>query len=413
MYIIKRDGIQQEFDAKRIYSAVYKAAKSAEYTDYDAHNIAEEVKFKVVNKLQGKNGWNVEDIQDFVEKVLMGSKYKDVAHNFVSYRSERDRIRQEKDSYAKIGIDITTGEDTESQRENSNVPRGTVTTQLEMIKRSYSRQFVRDFIVPKKFKDAHDSGDIHIHDLHDAIIKIPNCILMDYPFMFKNGFQLGNKWIETPKSILTAMNVLVQMVQVQAVLQFGGITLPDIDVHLGQFVLSSYRKYFIDALIDLSMVDNEEQAEVVLTEKLSNDIHPENSEIVRLFSRVNEIAIRKTEKETYKACKLLSYQINTLQVRGESSPFTTIGYGNSTTWEGRLIQKSILQERLDEFERSGVQEFPKHMMAIRKGVNFNQDDPNYDLFKFANKVSAKTCYPDYIFPDNQEKHTGGSAYYMG
>jgi len=409
--VLKRDGVEQDFDTKKIFNAINAAAKTI-YDEYTAHNIADQISTKVIFKLTSKDeDLTVEGIQDTIEHMLMVSKYKDVAKKYVEYRHDRDESRKRKNEYIKIGLDITSGEDTESQRENSNVPRGTVTTQLEMIKRNYSRQFVRDYILPDKFKKAHDSGDIHIHDLHDAITKIPNCILMDYPFMFKNGFQLGNKFIEEPTSILTAMNVLVQMVQVQAVLEFGGITLPDIDVHLGKYVIGSYKKYLIDAFCDLTEED-ESCAENNLSH-CEGDIHPENPWVIKHFKRENEIAIKKTEREVYKACKLLSYQINTLQVRGESSPFTTIGYGNATTWEGRLLQRMILQERLDEFDKSGTQEFPKHMMVVRKGINLLQEDHNYDLFKLANKVSAKTCYPDYIFPDNQEKHTGGSAYYMG
>ena len=404
--VLKKDGQIQEFDEKRIQVAIQKAFESTNEPLTDVEALTQ----KAINKLPNKELLSAEEIEAAVENTLMVSKHKAQARAYIEYRKERDLKRKEKDSYVKIGVDITSGSDTESQRENSNIPRGTVTTQLEMIKRNYSRQFVRDFILPKRFKEAHDDGDIHIHDLHDAIVKIPNCILMDYPFMLQNGFQLGNKWIEEPKTILTAMNILVQMVQVQAVLEFGGITLPDIDVHLGKYVLGSYKKYLIDAISDVNDLSEEDSTNIV---NAYSKLHPLNENISRDYKRENDIAIRKTEKEVYKACRLLSYQINTLQVRGESSPFTTIGYGNSTTWEGRLIQKSVLMERLNEFNISGVQEFPKHMMAVRSGVNLNENDPNYDIFKLAHKVSAKTCYPDYIFPENQEKHTGGSAYYMG
>lgn len=409
MLIQKRDGRKKEFDVKRIFNAVLQAAKSVEdISDYEAHNIATEVADKVVGKVKADD--SVDSIQEKVERQLMLSKWKNVATAYVEFRHDRDRVRKEKDTYAKIGIDITSGEDTESQRENSNVARGTVTTQLEMIKRNYARKFANDFILPEKFKQLHEKGVLHIHDSDSLITKLPNCILMDYPYMFKNGFQLGNKWIEEPNTILTAMNILVQMVQVQATLEFGGITLPDVDVHLGKYVLGSYKNHLLDAVMDLQDVD-EDTAKCQLEDMVP--VHPDNDIIKTHLERENKVAVRKTEREVYRACKLLSYQMNTLQVRGESSPFTTIGYGNSTTWEGRLIQQKILEERWDEFHRSGVQEFPKHMMAVRKGINYFETDPNYDLFKLANKVSALSAYPDYIFPENQETHTGGSAFYMG
>src|SRR5574343_621960 len=300
----------------------------------------------------------------------MVSKHKDVAKKFIEYRHERDLARQSKSEWAKLGVDIVTGADTESQRENSNVPRDTVTTKIEMIKRLYSKKFVTDFILPKKFKEAHEQGIIHIHDMGDNITKVHNCMLLDYPFMLENGFQLGNKDIETPHTILTAMNVFVQMVQVQSNLQFGGLTLGWLDVYLAKYIYGSFRKFFKQALEDIRDYSEEDIAQLFNT----FDVHPECEYLAADFSKEVNIAKKRTDQETYKACKLLSYQLNTLQIRGESSPFVTIGYGTATDWAGRLLQKNLLKERMDEFKRSGVQEFPKHLFAVRNGINFNKDD---------------------------------------
>ena len=388
MKVTKRDGLKQEFNTKKIFNAVQSAATSVGYNDYQSYNIADQITTKVIFKLTHKDeNLEVDLIHDTVERILMLSKYKDVAKHYIAYRSERNRIREEKSSYVQMGLDILDGTDTESQRENSNVPRDSTLTKLEIIKRNYHKKIANDFILPKKFKLAHESGDIHIHDLDSVVAKNFNCCLMDYPFMLENGFQLGNKWIETPTTILTAMNVLVQMVQVQSNLQFGGLTLADLDVHLEQFIKGSYDKYINDALEDL--------------------------EVDEVTTKVESIALKKTKREVYRACKLLSYQLNTLQVRGESSPFVTITYGTSTTIFGRMLQQCLLEERLAEFDKSGVQAFPKHQFITRVGINLNPDDINYDIFKLANKTSARTCYPDYIFPDNQLKHSGGAASYMG
>ncbi len=387
--IIKRDGTSQVFNSRSIFDAIHPAAIETGYSEEESFNIADEVTTKVVFKITShdKEVITVESVQDKVEKVLMVSKWKDVAKSFMNYRHDRDQIREEKSSYVKMGLDILGGEDEESQRENSNLPRDSMATKLEVMKRNYHKKLANEFVLPKKYKELHDSGDLHIHDLENVISKYYNCCLMDYPTMFTQGFQLGNKWIKTPNTILTAMNVLVQMVQVQSNLQFGGLSLADIDVHLARFVEGSYKGYLKDALDDLDVSDVNE--------------------------RVEGIATRKTEREVYRAAKLLSYQLNTLQVRGESSPFVTITYGSATDKFGRMIQKAVLQERLDEFDRSGVQAFPKHQFSVESGVNLEPSSLNYDIFQLALKTSAKTCYPDWIFPENQRLHTGGSAGYMG
>ena len=397
--VLKRDGLKQTFDKQRLFIVVQKAADAA---NQKIENL-EELVGKILAKFEGKEEVSVDDIQNSVEHTLMVSKYKETAKKYIEYRKSRDIAREMKSQWVKLGVDLLTGEDSESQRENSNIPRDTVTTTVEMINRLYSKKFVLDFILPKKFKESHDKCEIHIHDLHNNLTKVHNCMLLDYPYMLKNGFQLGNKWIETPNTILTAMNVLVQMVQVESNLQYGGLTLGWLDVYLAQYVYGSFKKHFENSLIDIY--------EELATPDI--EIHPESEEIMEKWPKAYRSAIRRTKEETYKACKLLSYQLNTLQIRGESSPFVTIGYGTATDWAGKLIQESILQERIDEFKRSGVQEFPKHLFAARAGVNLNKGDPNYYIFKKAINVAAQTCYPDFIFPENQEFHTGGSAYYMG
>ena len=128
--------------------------------------------------------------------------------------------------------------------------------------------------------------------------------------MLKNGFQLGNKWIETPSTILTAMNVLVQMVQVESHVQFGGLTLGWIDEHLGQYIYGSFEKYFKDALEDVREYTEQEINQVFEC----FNIRPDDEKLLADFKKEVDIAIKKTEKEVYKACKLLSYQLNTLQV---------------------------------------------------------------------------------------------------
>ncbi len=403
--VVKRDGEEVAADVHSIEMAIANAAsESGEILD------AEVLADKAMSKFKGDSA-TVEEAQDQVVRTLMTSKFKKTAECYVAYRTERSARREEKSEWAKMGIDITTGSDSESQRENSNVPRGSVTTQVEMIKRLYTKKFALDFILPKRFKKAHESGDIHIHDCAELITKVPNCCLMHYPFMLENGFQLGNKWIEEPTTILTTMNILVQCVQVQSNLQFGGLTLQDLDVHLAKYITGSFHKHLIEEFEDHGEGNDLAHLKILIKE-YGLSLVPDHNAFC-LYKDEVAIALKRTRKEVYKACKLLGYQLNTLQIRGESSPFVTISYGSATDWAGRMLQEEILRERRDEFDRSGVQEFPKQMFVVRKGVNLEEGDPNFDIMQSAIETSAKTCYPDHIFPENQELHTGGSATYMG
>ena len=166
--IKKRDGSLVDFDINRVIQAVFKAFKQ---TGKDPGDYP----LSIGMVTQQQNLKSVEEIQTFVENQLMMIDH-DVARNYITYRYEHDTARKQKNEWAKLGIDIITGTDTESQRENSNVPRDTVTTKVEVIKRLYSKKFVSDFILPEKFKKAHDNSEIHIHDVEEfyEYVEIPS-----------------------------------------------------------------------------------------------------------------------------------------------------------------------------------------------------------------------------------------------
>lgn len=57
-------------------------------------------------------------------------------------------------------------------------------------------------------------------------------------------------------------------------------------------------------------------------------------------------AMARTEKECYDAFQSLEYEVNTLHTANGQTPFVTFGFGLGTSWESRLIQRSILKNRI-------------------------------------------------------------------
>jgi ribonucleoside-triphosphate reductase len=131
-------------------------------------------------------------------------------------------------------------------------------------------------------------------------------------------------------------------------------------------------------------------------------------------ARAVAYATHMTEKETYNAFQSLEYEINTMHTANGQTPFTTLGFGLGTSWEARLIQRSILavrREGLGKFKRTAV--FPKLVFTIKDGVNHKQGDVNYDIKRLALACSSERMYPDILNYSKVVEVTGGFKAPMG
>ena len=95
---------------------------------------------------------------------------------------------------------------------------------------------------------------------------------------------------------------------------------------------------------------------------------------------------------------------------GAQVPFSSINYGTDTSTEGRIVMETILKTTWDGLGNGETPIFPIQIMKLKKGVNLDPGDPNYDLFKLACKVSAKRLYPNFVnldAPYNAELYIPG------
>lgn len=66
------------------------------------------------------------------------------------------------------------------------------------------------------------------------------------------------------------------------------------------------------------------------------------------------------------------------------------------TPEGRVVIRELLNATWNGLGHGETPIFPISIMQIKKGYNYNPEDPNYDLFKLAVKVSAKRLFPNFV-----------------
>ncbi len=268
--------------------------------------------------------------------------------------------------------------------ENANKDSKVIPTQRDLLAGIVARRYAKRYMLPHDVVQAHDKGEIHYHDLDYApFFPMFNCMLIDLQGMLTNGFKMGNAEIEPPKSISTATAVTAQIIAQVASHIYGGTTINRIDEVLAPFVKASYDKHLAIAK-EWNIADQVAYAEA------------------------------RTEKECYDAFQSLEYEVNTLHTANGQTPFVTFGFGLGTTKESRLIQISILRNRiagLGKNRKTAV--FPKLVFAIRDGLNHRFGDPHYDIKLLALECASKRMYPDILNYDQVIKVTGSFKTPMG
>ncbi|MGR5346814.1 anaerobic ribonucleoside-triphosphate reductase [Vibrio mediterranei] len=379
--VIKRDGSRAPFTKDRIEAAVVSAA---EHADKELGIYAKNVALAVELKLQDCEHVDIQEIQTLVENELMQGPYKGLARSYIEYRHDRDIAREKKSALTKEIEGLIEESNADLLNENANKDGKVIPTQRDLLAGIVAKHYAKTRILPRDVVQAHDVGDIHYHDLDYApFFPMFNCMLIDLKGMLTHGFKMGNAEIDTPKSISTATAVTAQIIAQVASHIYGGTTINRIDEVLAPYVTASYDKHLQIAK--------------------EWDIHaPE------------DFAVARTEKECYDAFQSLEYEVNTLHTANGQTPFVTFGFGLGTSWESKLIQKSILKNRIAGLgKNSKTAVFPKLVFAIKDGLNHKSEDPNYDVKQLALECASKRMYPDILNYDKVVEVTGSFKTPMG
>jgi ribonucleoside-triphosphate reductase len=250
---------------------------------------------------------------------------------------------------------------------------------------------------------------------------------MNIERLFAGGFSTGNGFIREPQDIQSYAALACIAIQSNQNDQHGGQSIPNFDYAMGKGVAKTYRKLFIKNLekaLDFYEVEtpSTRARELVVTVERDHGLSPrlmtqngfdeallpmldgllgeeeiDGEKIIRL---TRKHARAEVERATFQAMEALVHNLNTMHSRaGAQIPFSSLNYGTDTSAEGRLITRSLLLATEAGLGNGETPIFPIHIFKVREGVNYNSDDPNYDLFRLACKVSAKRLFPNFSFLD--------------
>ena len=373
----------------------------------------------------------------------MTNGFVQTAKAYILYRAERNRKREMDTNLMRIYQDITfkSAKDSDIKRENANIDGDTAMGTMLKYGSEGSKQFYEMFVIDKEFANAHKDGDIHIHDM-DFYTLTTTCCQIDLQKLFHGGFSTGHGVLREPNDITSYSALACIAIQSNQNDQHGGQSIANFDYDMAPGVRKTFVKRFRCNFSNaVFLLCGREDAEEMAKEMISvcgepridsEALKPKYMDFLKeqgvdaetaekIIDFTNGKSLDEVNRITYQAMEAFVHNLNTMHSRaGAQTPFSSINYGTDTSPEGRIVMKNLLLATEAGLGQGETAIFPIQIFRIKEGVNYNPEDPNYDLFKLACRVSAKRLFPNFSFQDApfnlqyyKEGHPETEIAYMG
>mgnify|MGYP004514561663 CR=1 FL=1 len=431
-FIIKEDGREQLFDAKKLETGLMKAAVEAEAGIDSVSDIVDEVvdllESNGIDKIKSK------ELSSLVKTTILKEGEVKLAERFITFSAEKQRTREMNSELMKEYEEITFSSeaDSEIKRENANI--SSVTAMGTMLKYGSegAKKFSLLYLLSQRVAEAHKEGWIHIHDLDFLSTGTETCCHIPIDKLFSNGgFNTGHGAVREPGNIRTAASLAAICIQANQNDQHGGQAIPLFDWYLAPYVALTYVKTLAkyikirfditkeDYLIlrrtlidyrnscDRKLVMNEESykemKELVIDflDTVFNRGYEDHCELtadqLKEIDKIFEEVYEDVDDEVYQAMEGFIHNMNTLHSRaGSQVPFSSINFGTDISTEGRMIVRNELLATKAGMGNGETAIFPISIFKEKAGINYNPEDPNYDLWKLSCEVSALRLYPNFV-----------------
>ena len=384
-HVVKRDGRVVIFDNRKIVDAILKAMNVTE--EGEDIVLAAEIA-SAISKIDVEN-MSVEDIQDQVEFELMNSPRKEVAKKYIAYRNQRNLARKAKSR--EIFQEIIDAQATEITRENANMNADTPAGMMMKFASESTKSYVDECLLSEDVKEAVKNNYIHIHDKDYYPTKSLTCIQHPLDKILEEGFFAGHGESRPAKRIETASILgCISMETVQNEMH-GGQAIPAFDFYMAPFVRRTFQEE-LDKIGEINGDDYSRLHNVAIDDYLKRDLIG-----IQGDDRVIQHAINMTVSRVHQSMEAFVHNMNSIHSRGGNQVvFSSINYGTDTSAEGRCVIREILNTTYEGVGNGSTAIFPIQIWKKKRGVSYLPEDRNYDLYKFACKVSARRFFPNFV-----------------
>lgn len=363
MYVIKKDHTHEAWNVQKVVVAVNKSAYRAmvKFTQEELDFICSFVEEKA--RSLGREGIPIAEMHNIVEAALEQVK-PEVAKSYRDYRNyKQDFVKMLDEVYKKSQSIMYIGD-----KENSNSDSALVSTKRSLIYNQLNKELYQKFFMTTEELQACRDGYIYIHDM-SARRDTMNCCLFNVKDVLTGGFEMGNLWYNEPKTLEVAFDVIGDIVLSAASQQYGGFTVPSVDLLLEPFAEKSYEKYYrryIDMGLTARIADRE--------------------------------AMKDIQKDFDQGFQGWEYKFNTVASSRGDYPFITMTFGTGTGKFAKIASITMLNVRRKGQGKKNCKKpvlFPKLVFLYDENLHGAGKELE-DVFEAGILCSSKSMYPDWL-----------------
>ena len=363
MYVIKKDNTHEAWNVQKVVVAVNKSAYRAmvKFTQEELDFICSFVEEKA--RSLGREGIPIAEMHNIVEAALEQVK-PEVAKSYRDYRNyKQDFVKMLDEVYKKSQSIMYIGD-----KENSNSDSALVSTKRSLIYNQLNKELYQKFFMTTEELQACRDGYIYIHDM-SARRDTMNCCLFNVKDVLTGGFEMGNLWYNEPKTLEVAFDVIGDIVLSAASQQYGGFTVPSVDLLLEPFAEKSYEKYYrryIDMGLTARIADRE--------------------------------AMKDIQKDFDQGFQGWEYKFNTVASSRGDYPFITMTFGTGTGKFAKIASITMLNVRRKGQGKKNCKKpvlFPKLVFLYDENLHGAGKELE-DVFEAGILCSSKSMYPDWL-----------------
>ena len=418
----KRDGRIVDFDVKKIQNAIT-ATVIATGADINLPWLERSVDsvLRAINEDHKDNEpYDIERIQDHVERALIDNGAPDIAKNYILYRDSRTRARNVNSIVNRTITDLVMvdSKDLDAKRENANINGDSTMGAMLKIGGTITKEYNLNNLIKPEYAEMHREGIIHIHDLDFYALTI-NCLQIPLGKLLDSGFATGHGYLRTPSNIKSAATLACIAIQSNQNDMLGGQAIPTFDYDLAPYVAKSHIRNiwrYMETKFTTAIYERRDEfirdlerfykengtvldmkARAYIDNKVLNflrDVGHYQADISEM-PRMNNFALAETYNDTFQAMEATVHNLCTLNSRaGGQVPFSSVNFGTCTSEEGRIVSESLLKAIERGLGNGETAIFPIAIFKMKKGIT-DKGSVNYDLYKFACRVSAKRLFPNF------------------
>ena len=360
--IRKKNGQLQNFDSSKIDCAITKSAERVrvELSPTEKGRVVE----LVLEKIGEETLVDVSTLHNLVELALDEVNGK-VAKSYREYRNYKTQFVKMLDQVYRKKLELNS----ERDASNANADSELVTTQKAIAYAELNGELYKRFFLTDEENKAQEDGYIYIHD-KGARLDTSNCMLCDVKEIFKGGFRMGNVQYREPKTVGTAISLMVDIILNAGACQYGGFTVSEIDKLLAPYAKCSYDRYYTEYE---EIIGHKDQMGATL------------------------YATKKLNKELEDGAIECEMRLNSSTTARGDFVFSSLSFGLSDDTFGQMISSVFLKVR-----RTGVGT-ADHIPVLFPKLTFMYDESLHGegkelewLFLEAVECTKRSQYPDFL-----------------